>query len=224
MLRTCLVRLVAFVLGAPLLAQEAQPPAKPAEPAAFAAAAEPAVVSSVTVGEATPADFALADVDGKMVKFGDLRGRIVIAHFWSIKCPWEKAAEPKLLQIAADHRDAVVLAINSNLDEIGEPPSAAAFAAEDDGDKPYAAIRAHAKEVAFNHRILIDHGGHAAHLLSGKTTPHCFVFDGDGVLRYEGALDDDPRDNKGDAAKNYVRLAVAALQAGKEVATTSTKP
>ena len=58
-----------------------------------------------------------------------------------------------------------------------------------------------------------------------KTTPHMFVIDKDGVLAYQGAIDNraatdgDPR-----TAKNYVRETVAKLTAGEKVTVTQTKP
>jgi hypothetical protein len=117
-----------------------------------------------------------------------------------------------------------VLAVNANAGEIGAKPDADAFESKDAKAETYKKIRKHAKSVDFNHRILIDHSGKFTRLLDGKTTPHCFVFDKKGVLRYQGALDDDPRDNKGDETKQYTRDAVNALLAGEEVAVKSTRP
>lgn len=215
---TFLAILLPALIAAPLAAQaeakstEAKTKTtKPAEP--------------LKVGETIAADVVVQDIDGDSFKFADVRGKPVVLHFWSITCPYEEAAEPKLLALAKELGDkAIVLAVNANAREIGAKPDAAAFESKDAKAQTYKKIRKHAKTVDFNHRILIDHGGEFARLLDGKTTPHCFVFDKKGVLRYQGALDDDPRDKKGDEAKQYAADAVKALLAGEEVAVKSTRP
>jgi hypothetical protein len=49
-----------------------------------------------------------------------------------------------------------------------------------------------------------------------------YVIDTQGVLRYAGAIDDDPRGRS--ASVNYVRQAVDALQSGRTVPVTSSPP
>ena len=61
-------------------------------------------------------------------------------------------------------------------------------------------------------------------MFRARTTPHCYVIDQKGVLRYEGALDNDPRGRKGEDATMYVRDAIDAALAGKKYAKSSTKP
>lgn len=208
---------LSVLLGAGLcLAQDTKEPPKPQD-------ATPKV-EKLTIGTAIPADVHLTDTAGKAVRFGDLRGKVVMVHFWSTTCPWEKLAEPKLQAIADDYakQDVVVLAINANQNEIGEKPEPAAFKADKDEDRPYAGLRAHAKKVKVDHPILLDHGGAVAALFGARTTPHCFVFDQKGVLRYHGALDSDGK--KAAADKAYVRLAIDAILAGKDLETTTTEP
>ena len=178
---------------------------------------------TLQVGDTVPEDLQLVDTTGKPFRFGDARGRAVAIHFWSIKCPWEKAAEPRLMQLAKDlvDKDAIVVAIAANQDEIGAQPKPEDFANEDAKARPYANLRSKAEAVAFNHRILVDHGGTVAKLLQAKTTPHCFVVDGKGVLVYSGALDDGTR---GEPTKHYLRDAVDAALAGKPVEPATTRP
>jgi hypothetical protein len=49
-------------------------------------------------------------------------------------------------------------------------------------------------------------------MYGAKTTPHMFVIDAAGILRYRGAIDNDPN-GKQAAPKNYVDSAVQALLA-----------
>ena len=72
--------------------------------------------------------------------------------------------------------------------------------------------------------MFADHGNKVSGLFQARTTPHCFVIDQKGVLRYAGALDDDPGEKKGETAVVYVRDAADALLAGKDVAVKETKP
>ncbi|HEX7471322.1 MAG TPA: thioredoxin family protein, partial [Verrucomicrobiae bacterium] len=69
-----------------------------------------------------------------------------------------------------------------------------------------------------------DSSGKLGKLYDMKTTPHMFVINANGVLAYQGAIDNqatpdhDPR-----KAKNYVRQAIDELAAGKPVSVTETK-
>ena len=58
-------------------------------------------------------------------------------------------------------------------------------------------------------------------MLNARTTPHMFVIDKLGVLRYSGALDQNSRSGEG---KPYVRNAIDAVLAGTEVKVSSTRP
>lgn len=208
------------LLAAGLLS--AQEPAKgppKADPA-------PAAATVLKVGSEVPATLALPTTEGRTVKFEDLRGSIVVLHFWSVTCPWEELAEPKLNQLTTDFKDhkVVVFALNSNKGEIGDVPAAEQFKAEKETDRPYQRLKAKAKEVAMNHDILVDHSGDVARLFAAKTTPHCYVIDAKGVLRYAGALDDDGQGKKGKDATAYVANAVKALLEGREPEVAETKP
>ncbi len=167
----------------------------------------------LAIGAAIPKDVTFTDIDGKAHSFGDYRGKVVFVHFWSIVCPTEKVAEPKCidLQKAFGDKGVVQIAINANQKEIG-------------GGAPFASLRDHAQTAGVNFLIAVDPGNKVTDVLGGQTTPHCFVIDKDGVLRYSGALDDDPKGAKGAQAVSYVRDALDAVLAGKPVAMTTTKP
>ena len=70
-----------------------------------------------------------------------------------------------------------------------------------------------------------DSSGAIGHLYDMKTTPDMYVIDKDGMLVYEGAIDNQPDPfHDPTKAQNYVREAIDALLAGKPVAVTETKP
>jgi thiol-disulfide isomerase/thioredoxin len=201
-------RLTTFValgalLAVPAMAQEPTP----------AAADKPAIALGSVVDE----KLTLTDLDGKTMTFKDLRDKVVLIHFWSTQCPFEEVADPKVTALEQrwkDKKDVVVLAINANSTEIGAEPPA-------DG---YQAIREHLKKKGLTSKIYVDHGNKLADLFGARSTPHCFVLDKKGTLVYEGGLDDDPKGDKGEAAKQYARDAVEAVLAGKEVAVKQSKP
>ena len=202
----------ALTLGAlvavPALAQEqAEKQATPAS------AEKPACALGSVVDE----KLTLTDLDGKTMTFKDLRGKVVLIHFWSTTCPFEEVADPKVMALEKrwkDNKDVVVLAINANSSEIGEARPA-------DG---YKAIREHMKKKGLTNKVYVDHGNKLADLFGARSTPHCFVLDRKGTLVYEGGLDDDPKGDKGEATKQYARDAVEAVLAGKDVAVKQSKP
>jgi thiol-disulfide isomerase/thioredoxin len=200
------------VLALPLIAQDKKPETRPAP----AAKAEPYKLGS-TVDE----NLTLRDLDGKELKFKDLRGKVVFIHFWSSTCPFEITADPKTVALAERYKgkDVVSLAINSNSTEIGaEAPKDA---------KPgeaYKDIRKHLADKKMSFPVYVDHGNKVADMFQAMHTPHCFVIDQKGVLVYVGGLDDDPKGDKGEATKQYVRDAIDATLAGKPVEVKEAKP
>ena len=56
-----------------------------------------------------------------------------------------------------------------------------------------------------------------------RKTPTAFLVDKKGVIRYKGLIDDSPKDPTS-VRKNYLKDAVAALIAGKEISITETEP
>ncbi|NUP96884.1 MAG: redoxin domain-containing protein [Planctomycetaceae bacterium] len=173
------------------------------------------------LGSTVAETLVMRDLDGKQISFKELRGKVVIVHFWSDRCPAEKHADPVVKKLEEHYKgkDVVIVGIASNQGELGEEP------AKDTTDfsKHYTNLREKAAKVGYTHKIYIDHGNKLSELFQAKTTPHCYVIDAKGVLRYTGALDDDLSESKGEAATVYVRDAADALLAGKEVKVAETR-
>lgn len=185
--------------------------------AAVDAPSDPVVLK---LGSTVSKDITLADINGKSVSFKELRGKVVFVHFWSLKCPAIKQTQARLSAIHKDFgKDVVVLGINSNADELG-----AGLKVEGDA-KPFAAIREHAKKTKINYPILVDKGNKIADLFQAKTTPHCYVIDKKGVLRYAGSLDNDQAGRRKEGVESYVRRALTALTSEDgEYENKATKP
>ena len=167
------------------------------------------------IGSTISGDIKLKDIQGKEHSLQDYRGKVVFIHFWSIICPYEKLAEPKCKQLQTDFGDkgVVQIAINANQRELNAST-----------DSPYANLREHVEKAGVNFLVAVDPGNKITDMFGAKTTPHCYVIDREGVLRYAGALDDDPKGAKGSAATQYVRSAIEAVLAGQPVAVPTSKP
>jgi hypothetical protein len=85
------------------------------------------------------------------------------------------------------------------------------------------------KRSAYPAHVLLDVEGSVGRMFNAKTTPHMFVIDESGKVRYQGAIDN--LGNTGalfstdlSKAKNYVRNAVSQLLLGEEVKEAKTRP
>ncbi len=76
--------------------------------------------------------------------------------------------------------------------------------------------------------VLLDPTGKAGMLYSAKTTPHMYVINEEGLLKYQGAIDD--AGGRGFMfkdlleANNYVKIAIKELNQGKKISNPITKP
>jgi len=199
---------VALPLAAQQVNTDDKPPVEAPKPA------------TLKVGSVVDETLTLTDFDGKALSFKELRGKAVIIHFWSDRCPAEKHADPvmKSLEKYYDKQDVAIIGICSNQGELGAEP-----AKDADRAKCYTNLRTKAKDVGLTHRLFVDHGNKLSSLFQAKSTPHCFVLDKKGTLVYAGALDDDLSGKKGEAAKVYVRDAADAVLAGKDVEVKETR-
>jgi hypothetical protein len=73
--------------------------------------------------------------------------------------------------------------------------------------------------------VLLDPEGTVGRAYGAKVTPHIFIINPEGILIYQGAIDDTPSTRADDipSAKNYVKETLDAAMAGKPVAKASTK-
>lgn len=171
---------------------------------------------AVEVGKPAP-DFSGTDINGKTVKLGDYKGKIVVLESYNSDCPFchnqyaNGATQDLQKELAA--KGVVWLIVNSVNPNNGSHRTPAQAQAEWASEKIAATA------------WIDDSSGAIGHLYGMKTTPHTFVIDKNGVLVYDGAIDNkpdpmhDPR-----TARNYVREAVDAVLAGKPVEVTQTKP
>ena len=82
---------------------------------------------------------------------------------------------------------------------------------------------------AYPSHVLFDSNGDVARLYDAKTTPHMYIIDESGALKYQGAIDD--LGSTGalfstdlSEAKNYVRNAIVSLLLGEDIVDKKTRP
>ena len=184
---------------------EGAPAATEVEQMAQAAEEAPA---RATVGQPAP-DFTLTDQAGTQHSLAQYRGKIVVLEWINPDCPYvqrhyQAQTMKRLVDEFPDDR-VVWLAIDSS------------HTVQPEGSEEWRA------EHGLTYPILQDPQGNVGRTYEARTTPHMYVIDAQGTLRYAGAIDDDPRD-RNDEDTNYVRDAVTALLAGNEPPVTSTQP
>jgi peroxiredoxin len=171
--------------------------------------------SAADVGKPAP-DFTAKDINGKIHKLSDYKGKIVVLEAYNLDCPFcanhFKTGAMQELQGEMTGKGIVWLMVNS------VNPKNKSHRAPEKAKQEWTAQKM--KATAW----LDDGSGEIGKLYGMKTTPHMFVINKDGVLVYQGAIDDQPIP-EGDPrkAKNYVRTAVSALIEGKPVTVKQTK-
>ncbi|WP_353216406.1 redoxin domain-containing protein [Sandarakinorhabdus sp.] len=168
-------------------------------------------------GIAAP-DFAARAADGTLVRLSDLRGKTVVLEWTNSGCPFVRAhydsGTMQQRQREAARLGVVWLSINS-----GAPGK------QGHVDGPGAQAEIASGKAAPAH-YLLDAVGTVGRLYDAKTTPHMFVIRPDGVLAYQGAIDDKPTAIEADAktATPWAKNAITAVLAGKAPSPAITRP
>jgi len=140
-------------------------------------------------------DFELPDLEGNLHRLCDYRGKIVIVNFWSCECPHSERTDRSTMACLVQWGvDVEMLSIAANRSE---------------------SISSVAEAVNARHlpRVMIDAEHVVADLYEAVSTPHVFVVDRAGILRYRGAVDDVTfRQRK--ATRFFLEEAVEALLQG----------
>jgi peroxiredoxin len=169
------------------------------------------------IGKPAPA-FMGVDSNGKAHKLSDFAGKTVVLEWSNHDCPYVKkhygAGNMQATQAAAAAKGAVWLTIVSS----APGKQGAVTGAE--------ANTLNASRKAAPAAVILDPAGTIGKAYEAKTTPHMFVVDGKGILRYQGAIDDKPSSSPDslNGAKNFVLAALGDMAAGKPVATAETEP
>ena len=169
------------------------------------------------VGKPAP-DFTGTDSNGRTVRLADLHGKTVVLEWSNHDCPFVRkhygSGNMQALQKEATAQGVVWLTVLSS-------------APGTQGNvTPAEANELTTRRGAAPSAVILDPSTTIAHAYAARTTPHMFVIDRDGILRYMGGIDDKPTTDVADVktAKNYVRLALTALNSGAAVTEAVTRP
>lgn len=172
-------------------------------------------VASVATGAPAPA-FSVVDADGATRTLEEFRGRMVILEWTNHGCPYvrkhyDAGAMQALQQEALADGIVWLQVISSARGEQGYL------------DGPGARARV-ARDGAHVTATLLDASGTMGRAYGATNTPHMFIISPEGVLLYQGAIDDRPsaRASSLEGANNYVRAALADIAAGRPVQTATT--
>ena len=149
--------------------------------------------------------FTLPDLDERIHMLSDYRGRIVIVNFWSAECPHSERVDANITACLAEWGDSVtLLSIASNANESDEMINGAA----------------NRRKIPV---LLRDADQTVADRYGALTTPHAFVIDRQGILRYRGAVDNVGFRQRV-ATEFYLKEAVEALLSNRLPEVTEMQP
>ena len=169
-----------------------------------------ACAEELSVGASAP-EFSLVNaVDGQKVSMKANDGNVKVVVFTCNQCPYAKAFEPRIIEIAKQYGQKGVrfYAIDPNDD--------ARYSEE-----TLANMKARAAEKNYPFPYLKDGDSAIARAYGARVTPHVFVVDGSGVVRYRGYVDDSakPEERKTTGLTN----ALNSLLDGRDVAQADTR-
>lgn len=204
------------VLGSYIYKKEDAETITPAETPEVAESSSEVIVAAppYAIGDAVR-DFSLRNINGKMVSlasYPSARGFIIV--FTCNHCPFSKSYEDRLLLLDKEFafKGYPVIAINPNDPEAYEEDS-------------FENMKLRSEEKKFTFPYLLDDRQVVARAFDAQRTPHVFLVkkeDGKNILKYAGAIDDNPQDANG-VSKNYIQDALGYVIGNKPVVTQTSK-
>lgn len=171
-------------------------------------------------------DFELQGHDGKAYKLSDLKGKLVVLEWFNHECPYVKKhydLGAKNMQNTQSNMMNLALAQGKELVWLSVVSSAPGKQGHITSEKA-AALKS---ELAGNMTAFVfDPDGVVGKAYNAKTTPHMYVINEEGLLKYMGGMDDKPSANLSSlaGAQNYVVKAVTSVLDNKPITNASTKP
>lgn len=178
-------------------------------------AAAPALAAPA-VGQPAPAFVAL-DSKGQQHKLADLKGKVVVLEWTNHECPYVKkhyTSNMQNLQKQAKQMGVVWLSVISSAP--GEQGNVSGARADELTASRQAAPTA----------VLLDPQGTIGKAYDARTTPHMYVIDARGILRYAGGIDSiaTARLADIDKAEPLFKNALESVVKGETVAQAVTRP
>lgn len=164
------------------------------------------VVEGVNVGDKAP-DFTLTDIHGNEHKLSDYtkEGKVVVLEWFNPDCPFVKKFHwnhdtMRTTYAKFKGKDVEFLAINS-----AGAPGKQGWGEERNLEAE--------KQYKIEYPILLDKTSEVGHAYGAKRTPHIFIVDAEGIVRYIGPIDS--TSSARNVGTNYVETVVNQLLAGE---------
>lgn len=173
-------------------------------------------LAAPSIGAPAPA-FSAPDQDGRTHSLADHRGKVVVLEWTNHDCPFVRkhyeSGNMQQIQRLAAEKGVVWLSIASS------PEGAQGHVT------PEQARALTASREAVPAAVLLDPMSRIARAYAATTTPHMYVIDAEGVLRYMGGIDSIPSNKVADVpkAQPLARDAMLAVAEGRPVAQPVTR-
>lgn len=173
--------------------------------------------TSPEIGEAAPT-FTLPDTYGTSFDLSQFRGEWVVLEWLNYDCPYV-GKHYGSGNIPSQQERWTAEGVNW-LAIVSSAPGTQGYFEPDVMNARTESEGSHASAV------LLDPEGTVGRMYDAQTTPHMFVIDPDGVLRYMGGIDDKPTSRVEDleTATQLVDRALTELMAGEEVSVPVSRP
>ena len=163
--------------------------------------------------------FSAINSHGEQVKLSDFKGKPVILEWSNHECPYvarhyEETNMQAVQKIAQDEGFIWLTVISSTLGDQGHV-------------SPAKANELTKTRNAYPTHVLLDESGQIGMQYGAKTTPHMFMIDDKGILRYKGAIDDIGKGMKFfstpfDQATNYIATQLLDVKKNNKLSIEST--
>ena len=169
------------------------------------------------IGKNAP-EFTALDSFGKQVSLKDFAGKKVVLEWTNNDCPFVRkhydSGNMQALQKKYTKEGVVWLSV------ISSAKGKQGYVKSDKANSLTASRKAQPSHV------LLDADGQMGRMYGAKTTPHMYIIDEKGLLKYMGAIDSIHSASQADVAKavNYIDQGLTELAAGKSISEPLTKP
>ena len=177
-------------------------------------------LSSYVENEDNAPEFKLSDSYGNEIALSSFIGKKVVLEWTNHGCPYVakhyETGNMQSTQEFAKEEEIIWLSI------ISSAPGTQGYVSSDEANALTITRKASPTHVLF------DPTGEVGRIYDAKTTPHMYIINEEGLMKYQGAIDD--AGGRGFMsrdlfkAKNYVKESLREMGTGEEISSPVTKP